>query len=141
MSYTVKDKKKINFDSLLELSNIFNIYKIETSYFEHVLEFYDTKQPINANTNTNINNKQIIAMINYCLIPSMKGHTRLFIRNLYFLDKNNLNDIIKSLCEYCKKNNLSIKTTLDNNKFDEDCKKALMDNDFKGNDVLYYINH
>ena len=69
----------------------------------------------------------------------MKGRYRLFIRNLYFLNKDNLDDIIKSLCKYCKTVNLAIKTTFDNDKFDDDCKKALYNNNFKGNEVLYYI--
>lgn len=125
MNYTVKNIKKVNLDLLLKLSKVFNFDKIETSYFEHVLEFYE--------------DKKLVAMINYCFIPSMKGRMRLFIRNLYFLNKNNLDNIIKSLCEYCKNENLSIKTTLDNNKFDDDCKKALYNNNFKGNEVLYYI--
>ncbi len=125
MNYTVKNIKKVNLDLLLKLSKVFNFDKIETSYFEHVLEFYE--------------DKKLVAMINYCFIPSMKGRMRLFIRNLYFLNKNNLDNIIKSLCEYCKKNNLSIKTTLYNDKFDEDCKKALYNNNFKGDEVLYYI--
>lgn len=125
MSYEVKDIKKINLDLLLNLSSIFRFDKINIEYFEHILEIYD--------------DKKLIAMINYCFIPSMKGRMRLFMRNLYFLNKDNLDDIIKSLCNYCKKNNLSIKTTLYNDKFDEDCKKALYKNDFKGDEVLYYI--
>jgi hypothetical protein len=125
MSYNVKDIKKINLDLLLNLSNIFHFNKIDIEYFEHILEIYD--------------NNKLIGMINYCFIPSMKGRMRLFIRNLYFLNKDNLDNIIKSLCNYCKKNNLSIKTTLYNDKFDEDCKKALYNNNFKGDEVLYYI--
>ena len=69
----------------------------------------------------------------------MKGRMRLFIRNLYFLNKDDLDNIFKSLINYCKKNNLSIKTTLYNDKYDEDCKKALYNNNFKGEEVLYYI--
>ena len=125
MSYDVKDIKKINLDLLLNLSSVFNFDKIDISYFEHILEIYD--------------GKKIIAMINYCFIPSMKGRMRLFIRNLYFLNKDDLDNIFKSLINYCKKNNLSIKTTLYNDKYDEDCKKALYNNNFKGEEVLYYI--
>ena len=125
MNYTVKDIKKVNLDLLLKLSKVFNFDKIETSYFEHILEFYD--------------DKKLVAMINYCILPCMKGRYRLFIRNLYFLNKDNLDTIIKSLCKYCKTVNLAIKTTFDNDKFDDDCKKALYNNNFKGNEVLYYI--
>jgi hypothetical protein len=125
MSYYVKDIKKIHLDLLLKLSSTFHFDKIDVQHFEHILEIYD--------------GKNIIAMINYCYIPSMKGRMRLFIRNLYYLNKDNLDNIIKSLCSYCKINNLSIKTTFYNNKFDEDCKKALYNNDFKGDEVLHYI--
>jgi hypothetical protein len=125
MTYIVKDIKKINLDLLLKLSQVFNFNKIETNCYEHILEFYD--------------DKKLIAMINYCILPCMKGRYRLFIRNLYFLNKENLDGIIKSLCNYCKTVNLAIKTTFDNEKFDNDCKKALYDNNFKGDKVLYYI--
>lgn len=134
MSYTIINVEKINLDILMKISNIFNLDKIETNYYENILEVYDSEH-----TDSN-NNEKIVGVVNYCLIPSMKGQTRLFIRNLYFLDKNNFDNIIKSLCKYCTKNNLSIKTTFDNNKFDNECKKILYDNNFKGDDVLYYIN-
>jgi hypothetical protein len=122
----IKNNSKITVETLIKLSSIFNFDNIDITYFENILEFYC--------------NKKILAMINYCFIPTIDGNMRLFIRNLYYIDKNDLDKIIKALCEYCKKNKLSIKTTLYNNKFDNDCIKILYDNNFKGgNDVLYYI--
>lgn len=126
MSYKIKNNEKINFEEIMKLSTIFNFTKIETNNYESVLEFYKSKE--------------IVGMINYCLIPSLKGKTRLFIRNVYLLDKNNFDNIIKSLCIYCKKNNLSIKTTLEEDKYNIEFKKILYENNFKGENVLYYIN-
>lgn len=110
----------------MKISNLFNLSTIDTNYYEKILELYDI-------------DNNIVSVINYCLIPSLKGKTRLFIRNVYLLDRNNFDNIIKSLCEYCKNNNLSIKTTLDNDKYDEDFIKILHENNFKGKNVLYYI--
>ena len=125
MIIEIKNNNTISVELLVKLSNIFNFDNIDITYFENILEFYC--------------NKKILAMINYCFIPSINGNTRLFIRNLYYKNKDDLDKIIKALCEYCKKNKLSIKTTLYNNKFDDDCIKILHNNNFKGNDVLYYI--
>lgn len=126
MIYEIKNKEKITFEEILRLSTIFNITKIEPTNYESVLELYD--------------NEKIIGMINYCLIPSLKGKTRLIIRNINLLDESNFDNIIKSLCVYCKKNNLSIKTTLEQDKYNNKFIKILYENNFKGENVLYYIN-
>jgi len=126
MSYKIKNKEKINFEEIIKLSTIFNFFKIESNNYESILELYDAEK--------------IVGMINYCLIPSLKGKTRLFIRNIYLLDDDNFDNIIKSLCAYCKKKNLSIKTTLEQDKYNTKFIKILHENNFKGENVLYYIN-
>ena len=57
-------------------------------------------------------NEKMIGLINYCIVPSMKGKDKLFIRNIYCITDDYLDDIIKSLCFYCEKNNHSIFTSL-----------------------------
>lgn len=126
MSYKILNFKKINFEEIIRLSTIFNLIKIESNNYESILELYD--------------GEKIVGMVNYCLIPSLKGKTRLLIRNIYLLDENNFDNIIKSLCAYCKKKNLSIKTTLEHDKYNSKFIKILHDNNFKGENVLYYIN-
>ena len=52
----------------------------------------------------------------------MAGKYRVYIRNLYYINNTYIDDIIKSLCKYCRKKNLTIKTILDTGKFnDKNC--------------------
>ena len=117
MTYKIKEIKNANYKLLLKIAIIFNIEKIDISYYENFL----------------------LRLYNYCITPSMKGRDKLFIRNLFYCDFIYLDDIIKTLCNYCKNINLIIMTTFDNNIFTQDCKDALFNNNFKGNDVIYYL--
>ena len=125
MNYTVKAIKNINYDLLLDLVNIFGIKKVDINYYKNILEFFD--------------NGKIIGFINFCITPSMKGCDKLFIRELFYNDHVDLDKIIKSLCYYCKNNKYSIMTTIDDDKFTDECKKIFLSNNFKGNDVIYFI--
>ncbi len=86
------------------------------------------------------NNNELIGLVNYCLTPSMKGKDKLFIRNLYYNDNKYLNDIIVSLCNYCKNNKLIILTTTDNREknFTEECINEFYNNNFKGKNIILY---
>ena len=125
MSLKIKKTEKPDIDTLLNLAKMFNFDNIKISYYENIFTFYDMNK--------------IIGFINYCIIPSMAGKDRVYIKKLCYLDNKYIDNIIKSLCTYCKKNNLTIKTVLDTNKFNDECKKAFYDNDFKGEDTIYYL--
>jgi hypothetical protein len=121
-----KNTKNINFDVLLKFSQYFNFNRIDINNFENILEIYDA-------------NNVLCAIVNYCFLPSLMGGLYLYIRDLYYIDRNNLDGIIKSLCDYCKNNKFAIKTILDNDKFDDDIIKALYNNNFNGKNILYYL--
>ncbi len=125
MKLKIKKIEKPNLDLLLSLARKFNFDNINMSYYESIFEFYDMKN--------------MIGFINYCILPSILGKNRVYIRDLYYVDNKYIDHIIKSLCLYCKNKNLTIKTTLDTNKYTEECKKAFYDNNFKGDDIIYYI--
>ncbi len=129
MSLKVKQIEKPDIDLLLDLSRRFDFDNINISYYESIFEFYDkTTEGYN-----------LVGLINYCILPSMAGKYRVYIRNLYYINNTYINDIIKSLCKYCKKKKLTINTSLQNNKFNDKCKKAFYDNNFKGEDIIYYL--
>jgi hypothetical protein len=125
MSLKIKKTEKPDIDTLLNLAKMFNFDNIKISYYENIFTFYDMNK--------------IIGFINYCIIPSMAGKHRVYIRNLYYLDNKYIDNIIKTLCTYCRKNRLTINTTLQNNKFNDECKKAFYNNNFKGEDIIYYL--
>lgn len=83
------------------------------------------------------NGIELVGLVNYCLTPSMKGKDKLFIRNIYYNDNKYLDDIIVSLCNYCKDNNLIILTTNDGD-FTEECINAFHNNNFKGKNIILY---
>jgi hypothetical protein len=109
----------------MNLANKFKFDNINLSLYENIFEFYD--------------NSNLIGIINYCILPSMTGRHRVFIRNLFYSDDKYINNIIKLLCKYCKKKNLAINTTLKNNNFNNKCKEAFYDNNFNGDELIYYI--
>ena len=125
MSLKIKKTEKPDIDILLDLAKNFNFDNIKISYYENIFTFYDLNK--------------LIGFINYCIIPSMAGKYRVYIRNMYYLDNKYIDMIIKSLCIYCRKKNLTINTSLQNNKFSDECKKAFYDNNFKGEDIIYYL--
>lgn len=125
MYLKVKKIENPNIDLLLDLARKFNFDNIDMSYYESIFEFY------------NDNNK--VGLINYCILPSMAGKHRVYIRNLYYIDNMYIDTIIKSLCKYCRKNKLTINTSLQNKKFNDRCIKAFYDNNFKGKDIIYYL--
>jgi len=125
MELKIKKIENPDIDILMELANKFKFNDINLSFYESIFEFYD--------------GNELIGIINYCILPSMTGKDRVFIRNLFYLDDKYIYDIIKSLCKYSKKKNLTINTSLDNTNFNNKCKKAFYDNNFTGNDWIYYI--
>jgi hypothetical protein len=125
MSLKIKKIKKPNLDLLLSLARQFNFDNISMSYYENIFTLYDSKE--------------LIGFINYCIIPSMAGKDRVYIRKLCYSDNKYIDSIIKTLCIYCRKKNLTIKAVLDTGKFNDECKKAFYDNDFKGEDTIYYL--
>lgn len=126
MDFSVKSIHNANYKTLLKLAKIFNIEKIDIGYYDNILEIYE--------------NDKIVGLVNYCLTPSMKGKEKLFIRNLYYVDNKYLNDIVVSLCDYCKNKNLIIMTTTDNKekKFTEECITTFYNNNFKGKNIILY---
>lgn len=112
-------------DLIINLAKKFNFDNIKMSNYEAILEFID--------------NNNLVGFINYTIHPSMAGKHRVYIRNLYYINNTYIDDIIKSLCKYCKKNNLTIKAELNAGQFNDKCKEAFYKNDFKGNDIIYYI--
>lgn len=125
MELNVKKIEKPDIDLLMDLANKFNFDNINLSTYENIFEFYDK----------NI----LVGIINYCILPSMTGKHRVYIRNLYYLEDKYIYKIINSLCVYCKKKSLTINTSLKNNKFNNKCKKAFYENNFTGDDFIYYI--
>ena len=126
MDLVVKEVNKAKLEKLLQLATIFNIASIDTQYYKNILEFYE--------------NDKIIGFVNYCINPSMGRRDNLFIRNLYYNDSNILNNIVVSLCNYCKSKNLIIITTLDNKekKFTDECITAFYNNNFTGKNIIIY---
>ena len=124
MNYSVKEIHNANYKILLNLAKIFNIEKIDINYYNNILVIYD--------------NEQIIGLINYCLTPSMKGKDKLFIRNLYYIDNKYLNDIVVSLCEYCKNKNFIIMASIDDDDFTKECIETFYNNNFKGKNIILY---
>jgi hypothetical protein len=125
MELKIKKIENPDIDILMGLANKFKFNDINLSFYESIFEFYD--------------GNELIGIINYCILPSMTGKDRVFIRNLFYLDEKYIYDIIKSLCKYSKKKNLTINTSLENTNFNNKCKKAFYDNNFTGNDWIYYI--
>ncbi len=126
MDLVVKEVNKAKLEKLLQLATIFNIASIDTQYYKNILEFYE--------------NDKIVGFVNYCINPSMGSRDNLFIRNLYYSDSNILNNIVVSLCNYCKSKNLIIITTLDNKekKFTDECITAFYNNNFTGKNIIIY---
>lgn len=125
MELNVKKIEKPDIDLLMDLANKFNFDNINLSTYENIFEFYDK----------NI----LVGVINYCILPSMTGKHRVYIRNLFYLEDKYIYKIINSLCAYCKKKSLTINTSLINNKFNNKCRKAFYENNFTGDDFIYYI--
>ena len=123
MELVVKEVNKAKLEKLLQLATIFNIATIDTSYYKNILEFYE--------------NNKIVGFVNYCINPSMGSRDNLFIRNLYYSDSNILNNIVVSLCNYCKSKNLIIITTNDGD-FTDECITAFYNNNFTGKNVIIY---
>ena len=126
MDLVVKEVNNANYKKLLQLAAIFNIASIDIPYYKNILEFYE--------------NDKLVGLVNYCINPSMGSKDHLFIRNLYYNDSNILNNIVVSLCNYCKSKNLIIITTLDNKEknFTDECIIAFFNNNFTGKDVIIY---
>lgn len=125
MKLKIKKIENLDIDILMDLANKFKFNDINLSLYEHIFQFYD--------------NDELIGIINYCILPSITGKHRVYIRNLFYLNDKYIHDIINSLCIYCKKKNLTINTSLENNNFNNKCKKAFYENNFTGNDWIYYI--
>lgn len=123
MDLVVKEVNNANYKKLLQLAAIFNIASIDIPYYKNILEFYE--------------NDKLVGLVNYCMNPSMGSKDHLFIRNLYYNDSNILNNIVVSLCNYCKSKNLIIITTNDGD-FTNECITAFYNNNFTGKNVIIY---
>lgn len=123
MDLVVKEVNNANYKKLLQLVAIFNIASIDIPYYKNILEFYE--------------NDKLVGLVNYCINPSMGSKDHLFIRNLYYNDSNILNNIVVSLCNYCKSKNLIIITTNDGD-FTNECITAFYNNNFTGKNVIIY---
>jgi hypothetical protein len=123
MDLVVKEVNNANYKKLLQLAAIFNIASIDIPYYKNILEFYE--------------NDKLVGLVNYCINPSMGSKDHLFIRNLYYNDSNILNNIVVSLCNYCKSKNLIIITTNDGD-FTNECITAFYNNNFTGKNVIIY---
>ena len=126
MNLKVKNIENPDLDLIINLAKKLNFTNINMSNYKSILEFND-------------DNNNIVGLINYDIHPSMAGKYRVYIRNLYYINNTYIDEIIKSLCKYCRKKKLTIKTILDTGKFNDKCKEAFYKNDFKGNDIIYYI--
>jgi hypothetical protein len=74
MELKIKKIENPDIDILMELANKFkfndinlSFYDINLSFYESIFEFYD--------------GNKLIGIINYCILPSMTGKDRVFIRN------------------------------------------------------------
>jgi hypothetical protein len=124
MYYKVKNIEKINFDILLNTATHFKITDINTKFHENFLQMYYKKD--------------LIGVVNYCIINTMSGQSILYIRNIYYNDINDFDNIIKSLCKYCRKKNFYIQGSNSNNKYTSDALTILHNNNFTGDDYLFY---
>ena len=121
----IEETKNNNYKQILKLAGLFNIQqKLDITYYKNILEFYD--------------NNNLIGFVNYCITPSMKGKDRLFIRNLYYVELKYLNDMVVTLCDYCKNKNLIIMTSIDDEEFTKECIDTFYNNNFKGNNIIMY---
>ena len=127
MKLIIKKKENPDIDLLISLKKKFN-FEINMSNYKTILVVYDNKV-----------DKNIISFINYRIIPSMAGRDRLYIKNLCYLENQNIDNIIKLICKYCETNNLAIKIDICPGKYNDECIKAFYDNNFKGTNTLYYI--
>jgi len=89
MELKIKKIEKPHIDLLLNLANKFNFDNINLSKYENIFIFYDKNM--------------LIGIINYCILSSLMGKHRVYIRNLYYSDDKYIYNIINSLCIYCKK--------------------------------------
>ena len=124
MDFSVKKIHNANYKTLLKLAKIFNIEKIDISYYDNILEIYD--------------NDKIVGLINYCLTPSMGTKDYIFIRNLYYVNNEYLNNIVVTLCNYSKNNKFIIMTPNDNKNFTKECIDTFYNNNFKGDKIILY---
>jgi hypothetical protein len=122
----IKEINKPSYKKLIKYAKYFSIKKINMSFYNDLLKFY-------------IDDK-LIAIVNYCITPSMIGKDKLFIRNLYCNETIYLNEIVIELCNYCKTKDLIILASIDNNRdnFTKECIKSFYDNNFKGKDIIIY---
>jgi hypothetical protein len=125
MGIKINKKENPNIDLLLNLAKKFDFENISLSYYENILTFTEKDN--------------LIGLINYDIHPSMAGRDRIYIKKLFYSDNTYIDNIIKSLCIYCKKNNLTIKTILNTGKFNEKCIEAFYNNNFTGKDIIYYL--
>jgi len=124
MYYKVKNIKKINLDILLNTASHFKITEINTKFHEKFLQMYYKKD--------------LIGVVNYCIINTMSGQSILYIRNIYYNDINDFDNIIKSLCKYCHKKKLDIQSSNSIEKFTSEALTILYNNNFTGNEYLCY---
>ena len=122
---SIKEINNPNYEFLLKNAVKLQITKIDMEMYKNILLIYDSSI--------------LIGLINYCIIPSMKGKEKLFIKNLYSVNNDKFSMIIKLLCKYCKKKNYSILTTLTDKDVDIECINAFYKNNFHGENLTYHV--
>lgn len=98
----IKEITNPSFELLLSHAKNLNIENIDMRMYQNILLIYG--------------DKEIIGLINYCIVPSMKGKEKIFIRNVFYKNMNCVKTIIKSLCKFCENNNYLILEFSKNNK-------------------------
>lgn len=126
-SYKIKEISNPSYELLLKHADKLNIKSIDMELYKNILLIYL--------------DKNIIGMINYCIVPSMKKKDKLYIRNIHLESNSDADKIIKLLCEYCESKSYSIFKILDKNEEDNinNYLKILYENNFVGEKIIYHI--
>ena len=122
----VKLKEFINpdLDLILSLANIFGIKQIDTEFYKYILVIYT--------------DNEISGMINLCLMYSMRGKNKLYIRDIFYKNNKYIDIIVKSLCKYCNDKNYSIIRLSSAKSNENEYMQFLLNNNFTINDNFIY---
>ena len=123
MTIKIKENNNINFDYLLNISNIFKIDNIDTRFYTQILEFYK--------------NDKLIGIVNYCILASINKE-KIYIRHIYYTKKKYLDLIIKEFCNYYNDKNKILMTNIKTNLLNNDIVTILQKNNFIGKEYLFY---
>lgn len=124
MKIKIKEIAKPSFDELINMSRVLNFDEIVLEKYNDILVVYQ--------------DKLLIGMINYCITPSMKNKDKLVIKNLYYLNVEYIDKIIKYLLHYCGKKNYSILVVQNQKELTVNYMEILQNNNFIGDKIIYH---